>query len=64
MAIEDEELSAGRLAVAAVAVDAAYRPAAAVELAVPAEAYSRNELLEQLGPKVTTTARHIISALG
>ena len=59
VAVEDEELSAGRCALAAVVVDAEGRPVAAVELAVPAVAYTRKALLEQLGPKVIATAREI-----
>ncbi len=63
VAIEDEELFAGRRAFAAVVVDTEGWPVAAVELSVPAQAYTRNQLLEQLGSKVTTTARHIAVAL-
>lgn len=59
VAVEDEELSSGRRAVAAVAVDAEGRPVAAVELAVPAEVYARKELLEEFGPKVIAAARDI-----
>ncbi len=59
VAVEDEELSAGRRAIAAVVVDVEGRPAAAVEVAVPVEAYTRRELLEQLGPKVIAAARDI-----
>jgi IclR family pca regulon transcriptional regulator len=62
VAVEDEELSAGRRAIAAVVVGAEGRPVAAVELAVPAEAYTRKELLG-LGPKVTGTAERIAEAL-
>ncbi len=63
VAVDDGELSAGRRAIAAVVVDAEGRPVAAVELAVPAEAYTRKELMA-LGPKITATAQHIAEALG
>lgn len=63
MAVEDEELIAGRHALAAVAIDTEGWPVAAVELAVPAQAYTRDELVEQLGSKVTTMAQRIISTL-
>jgi DNA-binding IclR family transcriptional regulator len=59
VAAEDEELSAGRRAVAAVMVDAEGRPGAAVELAIPADVYSA-ELLEAMGPKVTAAAQRIL----
>jgi IclR family pca regulon transcriptional regulator len=62
IAVEEEECSVGRRALAAVVVDAEGRPVAAVELAVPVEAYTREELLERLGPKVTATARNIALA--
>jgi DNA-binding IclR family transcriptional regulator len=63
MAVEDEELAVGRRALAAVVVDAEGLPVAAVELAVPVQAYTREELLEHLGLKVTGTAQQIGSAL-
>ena len=64
VAVEDEELLAGRRAIAAVVVDGEGAAVAAVELAVPASAYARERLLKELGPKVTTTARRITKALG
>lgn len=67
VAIEDEELSVGRRAVAAVVVNADGRPVAAVELAVPAKGCSHKELLAELGPKVIATAQDLAveaSALG
>lgn len=64
VAVEDEELSAGRRAIAAVVVDAEGRPVAAVELAVPVEAYTREELLAEFGPKVIATVREIAVTLG
>jgi DNA-binding IclR family transcriptional regulator len=59
VAVEDEEFSVGRRAIAAVVVDAEGLPLATVELAVPAAEYTREELLELLGPKVIATARNI-----
>jgi IclR family pca regulon transcriptional regulator len=63
VAVEDEELLAGRQAVAAVVVDGRGEAIAAVELAVPVQSYTREELLAQLGPKVTATAQRIAAAL-
>jgi DNA-binding IclR family transcriptional regulator len=63
VAVEDEELSAGRRAIAAAVMDQEDRPVAAVELAVPAEAYTGKALLAELGPKVTSTAQRVTSAL-
>jgi IclR family pca regulon transcriptional regulator len=63
VAIEDEELLAGRRAVAAAVLDKDGRAVAAVELAVPVQACSREELLAQLAPKVTATAQRIAAAL-
>ena len=59
VAVEDEELHAGRCAIAAVVMDTEGRPAAAVELAVPTDAYTPKEL-EQLGSKVMATAQRIV----
>ena len=64
VAVEDEELLAGRRAIASVVVDGEGAAVAAVELAVPASASARERLLKELGPKVTTTARRITEALG
>ncbi len=63
IAIEDEEVCTGRRALAAVVADREGRPAAVIELTVPAQAYTPRELLEQLGPKVNAAAGHIASAL-
>jgi IclR family pca regulon transcriptional regulator len=63
VAVEDEEFSAGRRALATAVVDSEGRPVAAVELAVPTGAYTSTELLKELGPKITTTAQRIVSAL-
>ncbi len=64
VAVEDEELLAGRLAIAAVVVDTEGAPVGAVELAVPTSAYAREQLQKELGPEVTATARSITEALG
>jgi IclR family transcriptional regulator, pca regulon regulatory protein len=63
VAVEDEELLAGRCAVAAVATDVEGLPVAAVELTLPAGVYTREELLSKLAPKVTSTAQRIALAL-
>lgn len=63
VAVEDEELLAGRRAVAAAVVDGEGAVIAAVELAVPASTYTRERLLRELGPKVTATAQRIGAAL-
>lgn len=59
VAVEDEELSGGRRALAAVVVDSEGRSVAAIELAVPVGACTREVLLEELGPKVIAAARDI-----
>jgi IclR family transcriptional regulator, pca regulon regulatory protein len=64
LAVEDEELLVGRRAIAAVVVDRQGEPLAAVELTVPAEAYTLEQLLEQLGPDVLATTERITAALG
>ena len=63
VAIEDEELSAGRRAIATAVMDPEGRPIAAVELAVPAEAYTDKALLTKHGPQAIATAQDIVSAL-
>ena len=63
MPVEDEEHVTGRRALAAAVSDKRGWPVAAVELAVPTEAHTCTELLEQLGPKVTATAQQIGLAL-
>jgi DNA-binding IclR family transcriptional regulator len=62
VAVENEELSAGRRAIAAAVMNQEVRPIAAVELAVPAEAYTSRELVV-LGEKATATANRIADAL-
>ncbi len=64
VAMEDEELLAGRRAIASVVVDGEGAVVAAVELAVPASAYAGERLLKELGPRVTAAARRITEALG
>ncbi|MFI5004359.1 MAG: IclR family transcriptional regulator [Solirubrobacterales bacterium] len=64
LAVEDEELLAGRRALAAVVVDGDGAAIAAVELAVPAEACTRAQLLTQFGPRLTSTSQRIAAALG
>ena len=59
IAVEDEELLDGRLAIAAVVADGEAGPVAAVELVVPAGRYTRAEALKELGPKVAATAQRI-----
>lgn len=63
LTVEDEELLAGRRALAAAVFDERGRPLAAVELAVPADAYTREQLVEQLGPTVRASAARITAAL-
>jgi DNA-binding IclR family transcriptional regulator len=62
VAVENEELSAGRRAIAAAVMDAEGRPMAAVELVVPAEAYTRTKLLD-LAPEVTATTQRIAEGI-
>jgi IclR family transcriptional regulator, pca regulon regulatory protein len=64
LAVEDEELLAGRRAIAAVIIDRQGEPLAAVELATPTEACSREQLLEDMGPEVLATAERITAGLG
>jgi IclR family pca regulon transcriptional regulator len=64
LAVEDEELLAGRRALAAAVLDNQGVPLAAVELAAPTNAYTRKQLVEELGPMVLATAERITAALG
>jgi DNA-binding IclR family transcriptional regulator len=64
LAVEDEELLAGRRALAAAVLDEQGTPLAAVELAVPASAYTREQLVRQFGPMVRATTARITDALG
>jgi IclR family transcriptional regulator, pca regulon regulatory protein len=63
VAIEEQELLSSRCAVASVVADPEGEPLAAVDLAVPAGVYSHEELISQLAPKVSATARRITAAL-
>jgi DNA-binding IclR family transcriptional regulator len=63
LAVEDEELLIGRRALAAPVFDEQGLALAAVELAAPTEAYTRKQLVEQLGPAVSKTAARITDAL-
>jgi DNA-binding IclR family transcriptional regulator len=63
VAVEDVELRDGRGVLAAVVADTDEEPIAAVELTVPVPAYTRKELAEQFGSKVTVTAHRIAPAL-
>ncbi len=62
MAVDDQELLAGRRTIAAIVMDTEGCPLAAVELAVPVEANTCGELLEEFGPKVADTAQRITQA--
>lgn len=64
VAIEDEESLAGRRALATTVLDSDYRPIAAVEVAVPATAYTIDELVEHVGPIVRETVGQIRAASG
>ncbi len=64
LAVEDEELLVGRRALAAPVLDDQGRPLAAVELAVPDDAYTRKQLVAQLAPAVLETAQRISEAIG
>ncbi len=64
VAVEDEELLAGRRALATTVFDGDRRPVAAVEVAVPATAYIVGELVERVGPVVSEMAGQISTALG
>jgi DNA-binding IclR family transcriptional regulator len=64
LAVEDEELLAGRRALAVAVFDAQGTPLAAVELAAPASAYTSKQLVDELGPLVLATAERITQALG
>jgi DNA-binding IclR family transcriptional regulator len=64
VAVEDEELLAGRRALATAVVNKNEGwPVAAVELIVPAAAFTRERLVEQIRPKIVMTAQRIAAAL-
>jgi DNA-binding IclR family transcriptional regulator len=64
LAVEDEELLAGRRALAVTVLDKRAAPLVAVELAAPAGAYTRQRLVEEFGPMVLATAERIAVELG
>jgi DNA-binding IclR family transcriptional regulator len=59
VAVEDEQLCAGRRALAVALCDREGTRVAAIEVAVPAETCSRGDLLEQLAPSLQAAAGHI-----
>ena len=61
--VENEELLAGRRALATTVLDSDRRPVAAVEIAVPATTYTVSDLVEHVGPVVSETAGRISAAL-
>ncbi len=63
VAVEDEELLAGRLALGVVVSAGDGLPVAAVELAAPVAAHSFRELVADLSPSVVDTAGRISVAL-
>ena len=63
VAVEDEEFSGGRRAIAFVVLDAEDWPVAAVELAVPSELYTREQALVRLAPELTAAADRIARKL-
>ena len=62
--VENEELLAGRRALATTVLDSDRQPIAAVEIAVPATAYTIGELVEHVGPVVSETVEQIGADLG
>jgi IclR family transcriptional regulator, pca regulon regulatory protein len=62
-AVEDEEGLVGRRALAAAVPGGEGQPIAAVEIAVPAAAYTLGELVERFGPLVANAAEEIRVAL-
>lgn len=63
LAVEDEELIAGRCAIAAPILDGDGRPVAAIELAAPTDAFTPEQLVEQIGPRVLAAARRVTADL-
>jgi IclR family transcriptional regulator, pca regulon regulatory protein len=59
LAVEDEELSAGRRSIAALVSGGPGELRAAVDVVVPADAFSRAALLAQVGPAVRAVAEQI-----
>jgi DNA-binding IclR family transcriptional regulator len=63
LALENEELFAGRRALAAVVLDEEGAAIGAIEVAVPAETLSRAQLLDELGPALRTVVDRVRSEL-
>ncbi len=64
LAVEDEELVQGRVAIAAPVFDEAGEIAAAIDLTAGAEGIAVEELADALGPHLVSTADRISSRLG
>ncbi|HUN78632.1 MAG TPA: IclR family transcriptional regulator [Solirubrobacteraceae bacterium] len=63
LAVEDEELLAGRRAIAAPIFDGDGYPIAAIELAAPTDAFTREQLVQRIGPQVFAAARRVTAEL-
>lgn len=63
LAVEDEEMLAGRRAIAAPIFDSDGYPVAAIEFAAPIDAFTREQLVEQIGPRVLAAARRVTAEL-
>ncbi|HVR06380.1 MAG TPA: IclR family transcriptional regulator [Solirubrobacteraceae bacterium] len=63
LALEDEELLRGRRAIAGPVCDGDGLAVAAIELAVPADAYSGERLLLEIGPRLLEVADRVTSEL-
>jgi IclR family transcriptional regulator, pca regulon regulatory protein len=63
-AVEDEELTVGRIAIAAPVRDHTGEVIAAIDMSASPEAISVAELVDALGPHVVATADHISARLG
>jgi IclR family pca regulon transcriptional regulator len=64
LAVEDEELASGRVAIAAAVFDEAGEIAAAIDLTAGASGIAAEELADALGPHLISTADRISSRLG
>lgn len=64
VALEDEEVRAGRRAVAAAIVDKDGQPLAAIQLSAPASKYTLEQLASRFGPEVAAAAQQITPRLG
>jgi DNA-binding IclR family transcriptional regulator len=63
LTVEDEELIGGRRAVGAAVLDGDGRAIAAIEIAVPSEAFACGQLIDALGPALRATAEGISGEL-